>query len=150
MEDFMKIQGMWVIGALAVICMWIFAGMQIDANTLPSVVSGADISTYKNSCIELNISKLADDLSYPNGKNVKLTGRIENFTRMEDDWTDFSLNVSGLSTKAFVSYGKTIPYDIGDNITVYGEYYFPIELENTPGLSHQELIQIRARYIEKA
>lgn len=120
------------------------------------VVTGDNISSYKNSCSELNVSTLFD-YNALNDQNVKITGQISNKTeyfQFDKTRTSLIIKVPGISDPypapyILVSYTGTIPYNLNDTITVYGKYLYPACVDSPPELANKGLIEIRAGYIEK-
>jgi hypothetical protein len=132
------------------------------------IVTGSNISVYKNSCGEFNVSQVSKDPRLLINKKVKIKGEIKRkgeITQFNKDQTQLELYVPGLSPTPYiiVTYGTTTPYNVGDIIEVYGEYNYPIPLgeqvKNLPPeisnkcpveLSNKDAIQIKAAYIQKA
>ncbi len=119
-----------------------------------SVVSGENISTYKNSCNELNISQVSKDPFSLVGQKVKVNGQIqkkEEFEQFGKIRTSIVLKVPELSPNPYilVSYATTTPFKQDDMITAYGEYYYPAKDETVPELKNKDLPVIRTVYIEK-
>jgi hypothetical protein len=131
-----------------------FEGSETDFYVTP--VTGAEnISTYKNSCSELNVSTIFD-YNALNGQMVKVTGQISNKTeyfQFDKTRTSLIIKVPGTSQPypepyILASYTGTMPYNINDTITVYGKYSYPTVLDSPPELANKGLIDIRAGYIE--
>ena len=121
------------------------------------VITGDNISTYKNSCSEINLTDLSKDYKALNGKNVKVTGQICEKTEYVDiqfgnTRSNNILKVTGLSPSYMVIiYNGTIPYNINDTITVYGEYYYQVSVfYSPPKIKNKNLTSIKAGYIEKS
>ena len=130
-----------------------FPGSEIDFYVTP-VTGDENISTYKNSCSELNVSTLFD-YNALNDQMVKVTGQISNkteYSQFDKTRTDLLIKVPMLSPTPYIlaSYTGTIPYNINDTITVYGKYFYPRVLDSPPELANQGLIDIKTGYIEKA
>jgi hypothetical protein len=133
-----------------------FEGSESDSYVTP-VTGNENISIYKSSCSELNISTLFD-YKVLNGEMVKVSGRIiekEEYEQFEKTRTMIIINVPGLSEPypapyIIVSYTGTIPYNINDTITVYGKYFYPAGVDSPQELSGKGLIDIKAGYIEKS
>lgn len=128
-------------------------GSEIDFYVTP-VTGDENISTYKNSCSELNTSTIFD-YNALNDQMVKVTGQISNKTedsQFDKTRTDLLIKVPMLSPTPYIlaSYTGTIPYNVNDTITVYGKYFYPMVLDSPPELANKGLIVIRAGYIEKA
>jgi len=125
------------------------------------VVTGDNISTYKNSCIELNLSQVSKDPYSLIGKRVYVTGQIakkEEFVQFNKIRTGIVLKVPELSPIPYilVSYSSTILFKQDDMITVYGEYnypsqyyYHPAQDKIIPEIADKFLPVIRTAYIEK-
>ncbi len=117
------------------------------------LVSGENISTYKASCTELNLSKTSENLNSLNGQKVKVKGQIQK--KMENvefnkTRTYIELKVPKFKTNPIlVSYLTTIPYIEGDTIEVYGEYTYSARTETSVEMANKDLIMIKAAYIEK-
>ncbi|MGF7118252.1 zinc ribbon domain-containing protein [Methanobacterium oryzae] len=140
-----------------------FEGKESDFY-LPAV-TGDSILAYKNSCIELNLAKVAEDPEAFIGKKVKVTGQIykkEEYFDFNKTRTHIVLSVPKLFSDPYIltSYTGTLPFKKGDNITVYGEYIYPCvddELQNELQDNLPEelkgtevaLPSIKAGYIEK-
>lgn len=119
------------------------------------VVTGENISTYKNSCSELNLSQVSKDPFSLVGQKVKVNGQIqkkEEFEQFGNVRTSMVLKVPEISSNPYVlvSYSTTTEFKQGDLITVYGEYYYPAKDETVPELKNKDLPVIRTVYIEKA
>lgn len=120
-----------------------FEGVTFDAKIedvyLPSIL-GDNVSAYKNSCSELNVSNVQYETV---GKRVKVKGTIINKIEHPDNATDFEIEVPGSpyphpeTSKPYmvILYWGPSSYNIGDEIMVYGELQGPV---------------IRAVYIEKS
>nr|WP_319372436.1 hypothetical protein [uncultured Methanobacterium sp.] len=133
-----------------------FEGSEADFYVTP--VTGAEnISTYKNSCSELNIPTIFD-YNALNGQMVKVTGQISNKTeyfQFDKTRTTLIIKVPRISNPypapyILASYSGTIPYNINDTITVYGQYLYPAGVDSPPELANKGLIEIKAGYIEKS
>lgn len=129
-----------------------FEGSETDFYVTP-VTGDENISTYKNSCSELNASTIFD-YNALNGQMVKVTGQISNKTeyfQFDKTRTSLIIKVLGISPEPYIlaSYTGTIPYNINNTITVYGKYSYPTVLDSPPELAKIGLIDIRAGYIEK-
>jgi hypothetical protein len=129
-----------------------FEGSESDFYVTP-VTGDENISTYKNSCSELNLSTIFD-YDALNDQMVKATGQISNkteYNHFNKTRTDLLIKVPMLSPTPYIvaTYTGTLPYNINDTITVYGKYFYPRVLDSPPELANQGLIDIRAGYIEK-
>jgi hypothetical protein len=132
-----------------------FEGSESDFYVTP-VTGDENISTYKNSCSELNLSTVFD-YNALNDQMVKVTGQISNKTeyfQFNKTRTGLIIKVPGFSQPypepyVLTSYTGTIPYNINDTITVYGKYSYPCTVDSPPELANKGLIDIRAGYIEK-
>lgn len=118
-------------------------------------VKGENVSKYKNSCNELNLSQISKDPKALIGKKVKVTGQIYNKEEFEDylkTRTNIILKVPELSPYPYilVTYTGTLPFKQGDNITVYGKYYYPAMDATVLEIKNKPLPNILAGYIEKA
>jgi hypothetical protein len=133
-----------------------FEGTESDSYVTP-VTGDENISTYKNSCSELNVSTFFDYKAL-NDQMVKVTGQISNkteYVQFDKTRTFIMIKVPGLAQLypepyILASYTGTIPYNINDTITVYGKYLYPVCVDSPPELANKGLIEIRAGYIEKA
>lgn len=128
-----------------------FEGKESDFY-VPTVI-GDNISTYKNSCSELNLST-SFDYNALNGKKVKVKGQIYKkmeFVQFDKTRTDITLKVPQLSPEPYmvITYTGTIPYNINDTIKVYGVWFYPICIDSPPELANIGLAGIKAGYIEK-
>lgn len=117
-------------------------------------VTGNSIPAYKNSCIELNLNKVVEEPKALNGKKVKVTGQIykkEEYFDFNKTRTHIVLSVPEISSAPYilVSYTGTLPFQKGDNITVYGEYAYPTVDSTLQGWEDVGLPFIKAGYIEK-
>jgi len=146
-----------VVAAFAYVLMFgipfTFEGKESDFYV--TTVTRDDISSYKNSCSELNLSQVSKNPGSLIGKNVKVKGQIqkkEEYVQFKKTRTTIVLKVPELSPDPyiFVSYSTTIPFKQGDMITVYGEYIYPTKDETSPDLANKFLPGIKAAYIEKA
>lgn len=129
----------------------VFEGKESDFYATP--VTGENISAYKNSCAELKLTDLSKNYNALNGKNVKVTGQIyqkEEYIQFDKTRSNIILKVAGLSEPyMIISYTGTLPYNTNDTVTVYGEYMFPTSINSLPELSNQDLVGMKAGYIEK-
>ena len=132
-----------------------FEGSETDFYVTP-VTGDENISIYKNSCSELNVSTIFD-YNALNGQMVKVTGQISNKTeyfQFNKTRTSLIIKIPEISNPypapyILASYTGTVPYNINDTITVYGEYSYPTCVDSPPELAKIGLIDIRAGYIEK-
>ncbi|MBM4241047.1 MAG: hypothetical protein FJ150_05240 [Euryarchaeota archaeon] len=118
-------------------------------------VTGDNISEYKKTCSELNLSQVSKDFKSFNGQKVKVKGQIqkkEEYVQFDKKRTTIVLKVPELSPDPYilVSYSSTIPFKEGDIITVYGVYEFPVGTQASQELANKNLPAIKAAYIEKA
>ncbi len=142
---------MVLIGVISYIMMFGLAFEGKKSDFYIPVVSGDNVSTYKSSCIDLNISKVLNDPESLIGQNVKVKGsllkKVENF----DNTTDFLLNVPELSIVyphgILVKYSDKIPYNEGDILEVYGEYGFLTVMGDSS--TDVAVPTIKGGYIEK-
>ncbi|MBM4240972.1 MAG: hypothetical protein FJ150_04845 [Euryarchaeota archaeon] len=130
-----------------------FEGKESDFY-VPAVTGEANISSYKNSCTEINLSELSKDFKALNGQKVKVKGQIqkkEEYMQFDKTRTYIELKVPELSPyhHILVSYSATIPFKEGDMITVYGVYEFPVGTQSSQELANKDLSAIKAAYIEK-
>jgi hypothetical protein len=130
-----------------------FEGKESDFY-VPALTGEASISSYKNSCTEINLSELSKDFKALNGQKVKVKGQIqkkEEYIQFDKARTYIELKVPELSPyhHILVSYSATIPFKEGNMITVYGEYEFPVGTQSSQELANKYLPGIRAGYIEK-
>jgi len=119
------------------------------------VVSGDNISAYKNSCTEINLSQVSKNPGSLIGQKVKVKGQIQEkveYVDFDKTRTHIVLKVPELSPDPYilVSYSGTVPFTQGDMITVYGEYYYPGQVDAPPEIANKFLPDIKAAYIEKA
>jgi len=125
-----------------------------ESDSYLPVVSGENISAYKASCTELNLSKASENPTSLNGQKIKVKGQIQKkieHVQFNKKRTYIELKVPELSPDPYilVSYSTTIPFKQGDIITVYGEYFYPAKTETSPELANKFLPGIKAAYIEK-
>jgi hypothetical protein len=130
-----------------------FEGKESDFYT--QVVTGDNILTYKDSCKDLNLSQVSKDHYSLIGKKIKETGQIvkkEEYMDFGKTRTSIQLKVLGLTPNQYilVNYSDTMAFKQGDNITVYGEYYYPAQDTSIQEISNKFLPIIIAGYIEKA
>lgn len=119
------------------------------------IVTGDNILTYKDSCNELNVSQVSKDPYSLIGNKVKITGQIvkkEEYIDFGKTRTSVQLKVLGLTPNNYVlvNYSDTMEFEQGDNITVYGEYYYPAQDTSISEIANKFLPIIKAGYIEKA
>jgi len=90
---------------------------------LPTV-SGANISIYEASCIDLNLSKVSENPDSLIGQKVKVKGELLKKEENPDNTTDILLKVPELSKYPYiiVRYSSEVPYNNGTELEVYGEY----------------------------
>ena len=129
-----------------------FEGKETDFYVSP--VTGGNIYTYKNSCVDLNLSQVSNDPYSAIGKKIKITGQLyskEEITQFNKTRTDIVLKVPELSSSYYiiVTYTGTLPFKKGDNITGYGEYFYPAQDTTLPEIANMTLPYIKAGYIEK-
>jgi len=130
-----------------------FEGTESD-HFVPAV-TGENVSAYKNSCTELNLSQISKDPQSFNGKNVKVTGQLYKkyeYVQFDKKRTNMVLKVPGFSPDPYilVTYTGTLSFILGDNVTVYGEYSYPFTDTTVPEIADKSLPDIRAGYVEKA
>ena len=116
--------------------------------------AGDNVSTYKNSCSELNMYQVSKDPGSLNGQKIMVTGQIlkkDEFVQFSKMRTYIVLKVSGLSPDLYVlvSYSTTTPFNQGDNLTVYGEYYYPAQADSPQEVVNKNLPGIKAVHLEK-
>jgi hypothetical protein len=129
-----------------------FEGKEIDFYV--PAVTGDNISSYKISCSELNLSQVSKDPSSLIGKKVKVTGQIyekEEIVDFDKTRTSLVLKVPNLSPDPYilVTYTGKLPFKQDNNITVYGEYHYPAQDKTLPEIADKLLPTIHAGYIEK-
>jgi hypothetical protein len=130
-----------------------FEGKESDFFVQP-VTGETNISLYKNSCTEINLTDLSNNYKVLNGKKVKITGNITDkreYVQFDKTRTDLILKVPGLSPEPYIIlvYTGTVPYNINDTITVYGEFMYPTGIDSPPELANKDLASIKVVYIEK-
>lgn len=130
-----------------------FEGKESDFY-VPALTGEANISSYKNSCIELNLSQVSKDPYSLIDKNIKVTGEIlekKEYIQFDKTRTSIVLKVPELSPyhHILVSYSATIPFKEGNMITVYGEYHYPGRTDAPPEIANKYLPAIKVAYIEK-
>ncbi|MBM4240970.1 MAG: hypothetical protein FJ150_04835 [Euryarchaeota archaeon] len=134
-------------GFIGYIVMFGFVGGEVERSDicLPTV-SEDNVSAYKASCSELNVSMISDKSL---GQRVKVKGEILKIRENFDNTTDIELKVPELSPNPYilVTYSTRIPYKEGDKIEVYGEYGPSTSQEDLPKNTVVPLI--KAVYIEK-
>lgn len=119
-----------------------------------SAVTGDNVPVYKNSCIELNLSQVSEDPKSFVGKKVKVTGQIykkQEYFDFGKTRTNIVLKVPGFSPDPYILavYTGTLPFQQGDYVTVYGEYFYPTMVDTVPEIADKLLPDIRAGYVEK-
>lgn len=129
-----------------------FEGKESDFYAL--AVIGDNVSAYKNSCVELNLTKVAGDPEALIGQKVKVTGQLynkEEYIDFDKTRTNIVLKVPELLSSPYIlaSYTGTLPFKKGDNITIYGEYIYPAADTTLQGMEDVGFPLIKARYIEK-
>jgi len=117
-------------------------------------VTGDNISAYKNSCVELNLTKVAEEPEALIGQKVKVTGQLynkEEYIDFDKTRTHIVLKVPELLSAPYIlaSYTGTLPFQKGDNITIYGEYVYPSVDTTLQGMEDVGLPCIKAEYIER-
>lgn len=130
-----------------------FEGKESDFYVPP--VTGDNVSAYKNSCVELNLSQVSENPKSFIDKKVKVTGQIykkQEYFDFGKNRTDMVLKVPELSPDPYIiaTYTGTLPFQQGDNVTVYGEYFYPTMGDTVPEIADKLLPAIRAGYVEKA
>jgi hypothetical protein len=127
-----------------------FAG-EIDSNIpdqsdfyLPTV-TGENISAYKSSCTELNLSNITSSSEPPYKQRFKFKGELFGIFENAENNTNVQLKIPNMTLypHVIVSYSAKIDYNIGDQLEIYGEYggFAEYENENVPSF--------KAAYIEK-
>ncbi len=114
-----------------------------------------DIHIHNYSYTKLNLSVVQRTPEAFIGENVQITGQItskEEIKKENRTITNIVLGVQGLSEKLYliVSYPNIFPFKEGDNVTVYGEYYFPVENQSLKEIAGKKLPGIKAAYVNKA
>jgi len=82
-----------------------FEGKESDFY-VPAVTGEANISSYKNSCCEINLSELSQDFKALNGQKVKVKGQIqkkEEYVQFDKTRTYIELKVPELSPYHYIS-----------------------------------------------
>jgi len=130
-----------------------FKGKESDFY-VPAVTGEDNISAYKNSCTEINLSQVSKNPESLIGQKVKVKGQIQEkveYVDFDKTRTSIVLKVPGLSPDPYilVSYSGTLTFTQGDIITVYGEYYYPGRTDAPPEIANKDLPDIDAGYIEK-
>lgn len=130
-----------------------FEGKESDFY-VPFLTGETNISSYKNSCIELNLSQVSKDPYSLIDENVKVTGEIlekKEYVQFDKTRTSIVLKIPGLSPDPhiLVTYSGTLTVTQGDMITVYGEYHYPGRTDAPPEIANKYLPVIKAAYIEK-
>lgn len=141
-----------VVGFISYSAIFGFEGKETDFYA--SQVTGDNISAYKNSSLDLNLSQVSNDPYSVIGKQVKVTGQLynkEEFEQFNKTRTDMVLKIPELSPSSYilVTYTGTLPFKKGDNITIYGEYFYPAQDKTLSEISNETLPRIHAVYIEK-
>jgi hypothetical protein len=118
------------------------------------VLHGDNVTVYKNSCVEMNISQARNDPITLNGHKVKVMGLIdkkEEFEQFGKTRTYLELKVLNASPDFYilVNYSETMPFKEGDIITAYGECLYPVQTTSSPKLAKKDLIRIDTVHIEK-
>lgn len=86
------------------------------------------------------------------GEKVQITGQIiskEEFIEESGTRTDIVLNAQGLSNRVhlMLSYPNVLPFKEKDDVTVYGEYYFPVENQRLKEVAGKKLPGIKVAYM---
>ena len=87
-------------------------------------ISNSDAATYKASCKNIPLEAMFQTPDAYKGQKIKETGRIDNMTFNPQGYTEMLLytpETDSNFTRLFVTYHGTVPYNIGDNIAVYGQ-----------------------------
>ncbi|GAB6055171.1 hypothetical protein HYG87_04725 [Methanobacterium alkalithermotolerans] len=109
------------------------------------VIPSEEVPEYKASAITLNQSII----DYESWEKVKVTGEITNKRINYDGTVDIILKVSEIPGYHYIylSYSQDMPFQIGDNITAYGQFSGRCDDED---LSPEKMIPlVRTVYIEK-
>jgi hypothetical protein len=143
-----------IVGVFAYVSVFGLSFEGSESDSFVPAVTGENVSTYKDSCIELDLINLSKDYRALNGQMVKVPGQIyekREFIQFDKTRTFIIIKVPGLSPDPYIlsSYTGTIPYTINDTITVYGKYMFPVGTDSPPELANKDLAEITAGYIEK-
>jgi len=113
-----------------------------------------DIHIHNYPYTKLNLSVVQRTPEAFIGENVQITGQItskEEIKKENRTITNIVLGVQGLSEKLYliVSYPNIFPFKEGDNVTVYGEYYFPAENQRLKEVAGKKLPGIKVAYMKK-
>jgi hypothetical protein len=89
------------------------------------------------------------------GEKVQITGQIiskEEVIEESGTRTDMALTAQGLSNRFYLilSYPNVLPFKEKDDVTVYGEYYFPAENQRLKEVAGKKLPGIKVAYMKKA
>jgi len=114
-----------------------------------------DIGSYNDFYGKLDVNLVQRTPKTFIGEKVQITGQItgkEEVIEESGTRTDIALSVQGLSKKLYliVSYSNVLPFKEGDNVTVYGEYYFPAENQRLKEVAGKKLPGIKVAYMKKA
>lgn len=131
-----------------------FAGEISEDELYLPVLHGNDITAYKNSCVEMNISQARNDPIVLDGQKIKvkcLVNKKEEFEQFGKTRTYLELKVLNSSPDFYilVNYSETMPFKEGNIITIYGECLYPARTAATSKLANKDLIIINTVHIEK-
>lgn len=124
-----------------------------ENNIFLHVLNGSELTTYQNSCNEMDISQSFNNPSVLNGQKVKVKGqitKIEKFQQFNKNHTYIEIIISNYTPVFYIiiSYAEVTSFNVGDNITVYGRYEYPVKTSATPALANKDLIKINAVHID--
>jgi hypothetical protein len=142
-----------ITGGLLVYFIYGFTVQPSEQELYLPVLHGADVTVYKNSCVELDISQACADPIALDKRKVKVTGLIdkkEEFEQFGKTRTYLELKVLNASPDFYilVNYSETMPFKEGDMITAYGECLYPARTADTSKLANKTLIRIDTVHIE--
>ena len=114
-----------------------------------------DIDTYNYSYTKLNLSLVQRTPEAFIGEKVQITGQITGKVEVIEESgarTDIALSVQGLSNGVYLilSYPNVLPFKEKDVVTVYGEYYFPVENQRLKEIAGKKLPGIKVVKMKKS
>ncbi len=120
-----------------------------EKSTFSPILNGDELSIYQNSCSEMDISQAINNPSTLNGQKIMVKGqitKIEKFQQFDKNRTYIEMIVSNSSPLFYVivSYADVTSFNVGNNITVYGNCEYPVKTSVTPELANKDLIKINA------
>lgn len=139
-----------ILGVISYIMVFGLAFEGKKSDFYSQVVAAENVSTYKSSCDDLNISKVLADPDSLIGQKVKVRGSLLKKDEHFDNSTDFLLSVPELSVVydyILVTYPEKVTFNEGDVLEVYGEYGYPTVIGNSS--KDVAIPTIKGAYLEK-